>query len=104
MEPLKILVLAVLVAIVVSLGKAMFHLSSGPDQSQQMAKALAFAGYDYRFEMGDGAHTHKHGGALLPDALRWLRARSALPSSRVRTPRLRVSASKSPSRAILSDA
>ncbi len=40
MEPLKILVLAVLVAIVVSLGKAMFHLSSGPDQSQQMAKAL----------------------------------------------------------------
>jgi len=40
MEPLKILVLAVLVGIVVSLGKAMFHLSSGPDQSEQMAKAL----------------------------------------------------------------
>ena len=43
-----------------------------PLANQQMAKALAFAGYDYRFEMGDGAHTHKHGGALLPDALRWL--------------------------------
>jgi enterochelin esterase family protein len=37
-----------------------------------MAAALKFRGYDYRFEMGDGAHTHKHGGALLPDALRWL--------------------------------
>jgi hypothetical protein len=40
MEPLKILVLAVLAGIVVSLGKAMFHLSSGPDQSAQTAKAL----------------------------------------------------------------
>ena len=40
MEPLKILVLAVLVGIVASLGKAMFHLSSGPDQSEQTAKAL----------------------------------------------------------------
>jgi hypothetical protein len=29
-------------------------------------------GYDYRFEYGDGGHTHKHGGALLPDTLRWL--------------------------------
>jgi enterochelin esterase-like enzyme len=43
-----------------------------PLANQQMAAALKFAGYDYRFEMGDGAHTHKHGGALLPDALRWL--------------------------------
>jgi hypothetical protein len=25
-----------------------------------------------RFEFGDGAHTHKHGGAILPDTLRWL--------------------------------
>jgi len=50
-----------------------------PLANQQMAKALAFAGYDYRFEMGDGAHTHKHGGALLPDALRWL-WRPAAPS------------------------
>jgi enterochelin esterase family protein len=43
-----------------------------PLANQQMAAALKFRGYDYRFEYGDGGHTHKHGGALLPDALRWL--------------------------------
>jgi enterochelin esterase-like enzyme len=43
-----------------------------PLANQQMAAALKFRGYDYRFEFGDGAHTHTHGGALLPDALRWL--------------------------------
>ena len=43
-----------------------------PLANQDMAAALKFRGYDYRFEYGDGGHTHKHGGALLPDALRWL--------------------------------
>ena len=43
-----------------------------PLANQQMAAALKFRGYDHRFEYGDGAHTHKHGGALLPDTLRWL--------------------------------
>lgn len=43
-----------------------------PLANQEMAAALKFKGYDYRFEFGDGAHTHKHGGAILPDALRWL--------------------------------
>lgn len=43
-----------------------------PLANQQMAAALKFRGYDYRFEYGDGAHTHKHGGALLPESLRWL--------------------------------
>jgi enterochelin esterase-like enzyme len=43
-----------------------------PLANQEMAAALKFRGYDYRFEFGDGAHTHKHGGALLPDTLRWL--------------------------------
>ena len=43
-----------------------------PLANQQMASSLKFRGYDYRFEFGDGAHTHKHGGALLPEALRWL--------------------------------
>jgi enterochelin esterase family protein len=37
-----------------------------------MAAALKFRGYDYRFEGGDGGHTHKHGGSILPDSLRWL--------------------------------
>lgn len=43
-----------------------------PLANQQMAAALKFANYDYRFEFGDGGHTHKHGGSLLPDSLRWL--------------------------------
>ncbi len=43
-----------------------------PLANQLMASSLAFAGYDFRFEFGDGGHTHKHGGARLPDALRWL--------------------------------
>ena len=43
-----------------------------PLANQEMAASLKFRGYDYRFEYGDGAHTHKHGGALLPESLRWL--------------------------------
>lgn len=38
----------------------------------QMAKALAYKKYDYRFEYGDGAHNGKHGGALMPESMRWL--------------------------------
>jgi enterochelin esterase family protein len=43
-----------------------------PLANQGMASSLAFAGYDYRFEFGDGAHNGKHGGAILPESLRWL--------------------------------
>lgn len=43
-----------------------------PLANQQMAAALKFKGYDYRFEYGDGGHNGKHGGALLPDAMRWV--------------------------------
>jgi len=43
-----------------------------PLANQEMAAALKFRGYDYRFELGDGGHTGKHGGALLPETLRWL--------------------------------
>lgn len=43
-----------------------------PLANQQMAKALAFMKYDYKFEFGDGGHNGKHGGAILPDSLRWL--------------------------------
>ena len=39
---------------------------------RQLAAALKFRGYDYRFEYGAGGHTHKRGGALLPESLRWL--------------------------------
>ena len=37
-----------------------------------MAAALKFAGYDYKFVLGEGTHSGKHGGAILPDSLRWL--------------------------------
>lgn len=40
--------------------------------NQQMAAALRFQGYDVRFDEGLGGHGPEHGGALLPDALRWL--------------------------------
>lgn len=43
-----------------------------PLANQEMASSLAFAGYDFRFEFGDGAHNGLHGGAILPDSLRWL--------------------------------
>lgn len=40
--------------------------------NQQMAKALAYARYDYEFIATDGDHSIKDGGRLLPDALRWI--------------------------------
>jgi enterochelin esterase family protein len=40
--------------------------------NQDMASALAYRGYDYRFEFGSGGHSMKHGASVLPDALRWL--------------------------------
>lgn len=43
-----------------------------PLANQQMALALKFKGYDYKFEYGSGGHDGKHGGAILPDSLRWL--------------------------------
>lgn len=45
---------------------------SWPLANQRMASALEFAKYDYQFVFGDGGHNGKHGGAILPDALRWL--------------------------------
>ncbi len=43
-----------------------------PLSNQDMAAALKFAGYDYKFEFGDGGHSGKHGGAIFPETLRWL--------------------------------
>jgi hypothetical protein len=40
--------------------------------NQQMLSALEFAKYDVKAEWGDGGHNGKHGGAILPDSLRWL--------------------------------
>lgn len=38
----------------------------------RVAAAFADSGYDFRFVLGDGGHDPNHGGAILPDALRWL--------------------------------
>ena len=45
---------------------------SWPLANKQMAAALKFMDYDYKFVYGDGAHNGKHGGVILPDSLRWL--------------------------------
>ncbi len=52
-----------------------------PLANQGMASALRFIGYDHKFVLGDGSHNARHGGAILPDALRWLwRAPEPLPA------------------------
>lgn len=38
----------------------------------RVAAALSERGYDFRLVLGDGGHDTNHGGAILPDALRWL--------------------------------
>lgn len=40
--------------------------------NQEMAAALKFSKYDYKFVGGTGGHTGKHGGSILPESLRWL--------------------------------
>ncbi len=56
------------------------HRDLGWDESEdnwlaenlRTAAALAEAGYDVRFVLGEGPHAGNHGGVLMPDALRWL--------------------------------
>jgi enterochelin esterase family protein len=43
-----------------------------PLANQDMAASLKYAGYDYKFVMGEGTHNMKHGGSILPDTLRWI--------------------------------
>ncbi len=45
---------------------------SWPLSNKQMAAALKFAKYDYKFVFGTGGHNRKHGGAILPESMRWL--------------------------------
>jgi gluconolactonase len=40
--------------------------------NQTLERALVFAGYEVQHAWGDGGHTHKHGNAVFPDAMRWL--------------------------------
>jgi enterochelin esterase-like enzyme len=38
----------------------------------QMESALKFKGYEVKFVAGEGGHSGEHGGAILPESLRWL--------------------------------
>jgi enterochelin esterase family protein len=43
-----------------------------PIANQDLAAALAYRDYDYKFELGEGGHSVWHGASILPDAMRWL--------------------------------
>jgi enterochelin esterase family protein len=43
-----------------------------PLGNKQMYAALRFRDYDVKLEYGEGGHNGNHGGAILPDSLRWL--------------------------------
>jgi sugar lactone lactonase YvrE/predicted esterase len=45
---------------------------SWPINNRVMFEALQYSGYDAKLEMGTEAHNMKQGGAIMPDALRWL--------------------------------
>ena len=47
-------------------------LGNWPLANQQMASALEYAGYEHRFEFGEGGHNLRHGGALFAETLRWV--------------------------------
>ncbi len=44
---------------------------SWPLGNLQLATALGFSGYDYKMVVGEEGHNAKHGGAILPEMLRW---------------------------------
>ncbi len=52
-----------------------------PLGNKQMASALAFKEYDHKFVYGEGAHNGNHGGAILPESLRWLWRDYTLPKA-----------------------
>ncbi|HEU4752190.1 MAG TPA: alpha/beta hydrolase-fold protein, partial [Armatimonadota bacterium] len=41
-------------------------------QNQAMVAALKEKGYDMTYVFGEGGHSDNHGGAILPDIMRWL--------------------------------
>ena len=40
--------------------------------NQAMLRALNFSGYEVNHQWGEGPHSHQHGGAIMPEVLRWL--------------------------------
>lgn len=47
-------------------------LGNWPLNNERMAAALEYGGYDYKFVMGKGIHSSRHGKAILPEILVWL--------------------------------
>lgn len=47
-------------------------IGNWPLANKQMAAALDFAGYEHRFEFGEGGHSLAHGGSMFAETLRWL--------------------------------
>jgi enterochelin esterase family protein len=43
-----------------------------PLANLSMASSLQYMNYDYKLVIGDGGHSGKQGGVILPDSLRWL--------------------------------
>ena len=43
-----------------------------PLANQEMAAALKFAGWDYRFVFGEGHHSDREASLLFPDVVRWM--------------------------------
>ncbi|MDE3149163.1 MAG: SMP-30/gluconolactonase/LRE family protein [Acidobacteriota bacterium] len=48
------------------------YAGSWPINNQVMYQALEYSGYDVKLVMGTEGHNMKQGGAIMPDALRWL--------------------------------
>src|SRR3954462_8580061 len=49
-----------------------FYAGSWPVNNRVMMDAFESAGYDAKLVIGEEAHNMKHGGAIMPEALRWL--------------------------------
>ncbi len=41
-------------------------------KDKEMAAALEYSGYDYKFVFGKGGHSLKHGASIFPETLKWL--------------------------------
>jgi enterochelin esterase-like enzyme/sugar lactone lactonase YvrE len=58
-----------------------------PLANEDLAAALRFAGYNYKFEMTDGGHSGNFGGARLADTFRWLWSDSNQPATPPEAPK-----------------
>ena len=48
------------------------YAGSWVNANKDMGDALEFAGYDYKYVLGEEGHNARHGGAIFPDVVRWL--------------------------------